>query len=71
MAQGPLPGIFAKLDSQQRKYFTGRPTDDIDPSLPAGTLHNGGSVQSAPVTIGSADFTIRGSMDALIRFDDG
>ena len=69
--QGPFPGIFAKLDSQQRKYFTGRPTDDIDPSLPAGTLHNGGRVQSAPVTIGSVDFTIRGSMDALIRFDDG
>ena len=69
--QRPFPGIFAKLDSQQRKYFTGRPTDDIDPSLPAGTLHNGGRVQSAPVTIGSVDFTIRGSMDALIRFDDG
>ena len=69
--QGPFPGIFAKLDSQQRKYFTGRPTTDIDPVLPAGTLHNGGRVQSAPVTIGNVDFTIRGNMDALIRFDDG
>ena len=69
--QGPFPGIFAKLDSQQRKYFTGRPTTDIDPTLPAGTLHNGGRVQSAPVTIGKVDFTIRGNMDALIRFDDG
>ncbi len=69
--QGPFAGIFAKLDSQQRKYFTGRPTTDIDPALPAGTLHNGGRVQSAPVTIGNVDFTIRGSMDALIRFDDG
>ncbi len=69
--QGPFPGIFAKLDSQQRKYFTGRPTTDIDPSLPAGTLHNGGRVQSAPVAIGKVNFTIRGSMDALIRFDDG
>ena len=69
--QGPFAGIFAKLDSQQRRYFTGRPTTDIDPALPAGTLHNGGRVQSTPVTIGNVDFTIRGSMDALIRFDDG
>ena len=69
--QGPFPGIFAKLDSQQRRYFTDRPTSDVDPGLPPGTLHNGGRVQSAPHTIGGVDFTIRGSMDALLRFDDG
>ena len=69
--QGPFPGIFAKLDSQQRRYFTDRSTSDVDPGLPPGTLHNGGRVQSAPHTIGGVDFTIRGSMDALLRFDDG
>ena len=69
--QGPFPGIFAKLDSQQRRYFTDRSTSDIDPTLPPGTLHNGGRVQSAPHTIGGVDFTIRGSMDALLRFDNG
>ncbi len=69
--QKPFAGIFAKLDSQQRRYFTGRSTSDIDPTLPPGTLHNGGRVQSAPHTIGGVDFTIRGSMDALLRFDDG
>ena len=69
--QGPFPGIFAKLDSQQRRYFTNRSTSDIDPTLPPGTLHNGGRVQSAPHTIGGVDFTIRGSMDALLRFDNG
>ena len=69
--QGPFPGIFAKLDSQQRRYFTDRSTSDIDSTLPLGTLHNGGRVQSAPHTIGGVDFTIRGSMDALLRFDDG
>ena len=69
--QGPFPGIFAKLDSQQRRYFTDRPTTDVDASLPPGTLRNGGRVQSAPHTIGGVDFTIRGSMDALLRFDDG
>ena len=69
--QGPFPGIFAKLDSQQRKYYSGRPTSAIDPSLSAGTLHNGGRVQSAPATIGNVDFTIRGRMAALIRFDAG
>ena len=69
--QGPFPGIFAKLDSQQRRYFTDRSTSDIDPILPPGTLHNGGRVQSAPHTIGGVDFTIRGSMDALLRFDNG
>ena len=69
--QRPFPGIFAKLDSQQRRYFTDRSTSDVDPTLPPGTLHNGGRVQSAPHTIGGVDFTIRGSMDALLRFDDG
>ena len=69
--QGPFPGIFAKLDSQQRRYFTDRSTADVDAGLPPGTLHNGGRVQSAPHTIGGIDFTIRGSMDALLRFDDG
>ena len=69
--QGPFPGIFAKLDSQQRRYFTDRPTSDVDPGLPPGTLHNGGRVQSAPHAIGGVDFIIRGSMDALLRFDDG
>ena len=69
--QGPFPGIFAKLDSQQRRYFADRPTSDVDDGLPPGTLHNGGRVQSAPRTIGGVDFTIRGSMDALLRFDDG
>ena len=69
--QGPFPGIFAKLDSQQRRYFTDRPTSDVDPGLPPGTLHNGGRVQSAPHAIGGVEFTIRGNMDALLRFDDG
>ena len=69
--QGPFPGIFAKLDSQQRRYFTNRSASDVDPTLPPGTLHNGGRVQSAPHAIGGVDFTIRGSMDALLRFDDG
>ena len=69
--QRPFAGIFAKLDSQQRRYFTDRATSDIDPTLPPGTLHNGGRVQSAPHTIGGVDFTIRGSMDALLRFDNG
>ena len=69
--QRPFAGIFAKLDSQQRRYFTDRSTSDIDPTLPPGTLHNGGRVQSAPPAIGGVDFTIRGSMDALLRFDNG
>ena len=69
--QGPFPGIFAKLDSQQRRYFTDRPASDVHPDLPRGILCNGGRVESAPHTIAGVDFTIRGSMDALLRFDDG
>ena len=69
--QGPFPGIFAKLDSQQRRYFAGRSTADVHPDLPPGTLHNGGRVESAPHTVAGIDLFIRGSMDALIRFDDG
>jgi len=68
---GPFPGIFAKLDSQQRRYFTGRSTADIDSALASGVIENGGRVESAPISVGSVDFTLRGNMDALIRFDDG
>lgn len=67
----PFPGIFAKLDSQQRRYFTGRSTADIDSALASGVIENGGRVESAPVSVGGIDFTLRGNMDALIRFDDG
>ena len=67
----PFPGIFSKLDSYQTRYFTGRPTSDVDSSLPPGTLHNGTRVRSVPLTVDGVDFVIRGSMDALIRFDDG
>ena len=67
----PFPGIFSKLDSYQRRYFTGRPTSDVDSSLPPGTVHNGTRVRSTPLTVDGVDFVIRGSMDALIRFDDG
>ena len=69
--KGLFAGIFAKLDSQQRRYFSGRSTADIDSSLPAGVIENGGRVESAPISVGSVDFTLRGNMDALIRFDDG
>ena len=69
--QGPFPGIFAKLDSQQRRYFTDRPTADVHPDLPSGTLHNGGRVESTPHAVAGIDFIIRGNMDALLRFDDG
>ena len=67
---GPFPGIFSKLDSQQRRYFTDRPTSDFDPSLAPGIIHNGGWVESCPHTTGGTSFYLRGSMDALIRFDD-
>jgi len=67
----PFPGIFAKLDSQQRAYFDGLPSSAIDPALPPGTIRNGGRVKSAPYSFGGLDFVIGGSMDALINFDDG
>ena len=50
---GPFPGIFAKLDSQQRRYFTGRSTADIDSALASGVIENGGRVESAPISVDS------------------
>lgn len=68
---GPFPGLFSALDRQQRAYFEEKSTQAFDQSLPSGTIHDGGRVKSAPYTVDGIDFVISGSMDALIRFDDG
>ena len=67
----PFPGLFSALDRQQRAYFEEKSTQAFDQSLPSGTIHDGGRVKSAPYTVDGIDFVISGSMDALIRFDDG
>ena len=67
----PFPGIFSRLDRQQRDYYDGKPTSVIDPSLPAGVIRNAKGVMSQPFQHNGATLTIKGTLDAIAEFDDG
>jgi hypothetical protein len=67
----PFPGIFARLDRQQRAYFDGKPTTVIDPGLPPGVVRNAAGVVSKPFVHNGVALTIRGTLDAVAELDDG
>ena len=52
----PFPGIFGKIDRLMKEYYEGRPTADLDPTLPAGRVRFGEKwVESVPVTLPGHD----------------
>ena len=61
----PFPGIFSRLDRQQRDYFDGKPLSVLDSSLPPGTIRNASGVKSEPFVHGGVALTIRGVLDAI------
>lgn len=70
----PMPAVFNKIDSIMKRYFAGKPTSEIAPELPAGTVAFGEKqVESAPIhSMGSKSTCfIRGRFDCVVRFDDG
>ena len=67
----PFPGIFSRLDRQQRDYYDGKPTSVIDPSLPAGVIRNAKGVMSQPFEHNGVTLTIKGTLDAIAELDDG
>ncbi len=67
----PFPGIFSRLDRQQRHYYDGKPTSVIDSSLPAGVIRNAAGVLSAPFEHNGVTLTIKGTLDAIAELDDG
>ena len=67
----PFPGIFSRLDRQQRAYYNGESSKLIDDSLPSGIIRNASGVKSAPFHHDGVELTIKGTLDAIIEFDDG
>jgi PD-(D/E)XK nuclease superfamily protein len=69
----PFPSVFSRMDTQQKAYFVGRSTAEVDPTLPAGILIDGSRVQSRELSLPGHENTLRlsGITDTLIAFNDG
>jgi hypothetical protein len=70
-----MPGIFQRIDHAMKREFTGRRTEDLLPHLPPGKLAYGSRfVTSRPLRLRRLPhitFTLRGRVDAGVRFDNG
>lgn len=69
----PMPKMFIKVDSLNKKYFAGRGTADVASTLPAGTIEFGDKwVESVPITVPGHDGScyIRGKFDSAIHFEN-
>jgi hypothetical protein len=70
----PFPSIFGTIDHLMKAHYAGRPTSDLDPSLPPGFVSVSEQwVESIPITLPGHNLScfLRGKYDALIGFDDG
>lgn len=70
----PFPSIFGTIDRLMKAHYAGRPTTDIDPSLPPGFVSVSEQwVESIPITLPGHSLScfVRGKYDAIIGFDDG
>jgi len=67
----PFPGIFSRLDRQQRAYYDNQPSSLIDASLPNGTIKNAAGIRSVPFVHDGIELTVKGTLDAIIEFKDG
>jgi len=70
----PFPSIFGAIDRLMKAQFAGRPTSDLDPSLPPGIVTISEKwVESLPISLPGHDLScfLRGKIDAMIGFDDG
>ena len=70
----PFPAIFGTIDRLMKAHFAGRPTTDLDPSLPPGNVSVSEQwIESVPVVLPDHAMScfLRGKFDALINFDDG
>jgi hypothetical protein len=70
----PFPSIFGTIDRLMKAHFAGRPSSDLDPSLPPGLVSVSEQwIESVPITLTghSLNCFLRGKFDALIGFNDG
>lgn len=72
--RGSFPAIFGKMANLTSDFYQDKPTSEISPDLPPGTIKfKEKYVKSAPISVSgiSAQAFIRGRFDAVIEFDDG
>lgn len=70
----PFPAIFGAIDRLMKAHYAGRPSSDLDLSLPPGVIDVSENwVESLPITFPGHILSIflRGKIDALIGFEDG
>jgi len=70
----PFPAIFGTIDRLMKEYFEGRPTTELDASLPAGQVRFGEQwVESGPLPLTGHTLQayIKGKFDSVVAFDDG
>jgi len=69
-----MPGIFSRIDSILKRYFSGMSTAEVSPTLPPGTVAFGEKwVESSPLRVPGRQSTcfVRGKVDSILRFQDG
>ncbi len=70
----PFPAIFGTIDRLMKAHYAGRPTSDLDPSLPLGFVSVSEQwVESIPINLPGHHLScfVRGKYDAVLGFDDG
>ena len=70
----PFPAIFGAIDRLMKAQYAGRPSSDLDPSLPPGLISVTEQwIESIPISLPGHPLScfLRGKLDALIGFDDG
>ncbi len=70
----PFPSIFGAIDRAMKDYYGGRPTSDLDPTLPPGRILPGENwVESGLIEVPgcSARCYFKGKYDTVLSFDDG
>jgi len=70
----PFPSIFGTIDRLMKAHYAGRPTCDLEPTLPPGYISVSEQwVESVPILLPGHRLScfLRGKYDALIGFDNG
>ena len=70
----PLPSVFTKIASLLKDHYDGKPTKELHPDLPPGTVRYGEKyVRSNPIQLPNHKATcfIKGRFDIVVEFEDG
>ena len=70
----PLPSVFSKMAGLLKDHYDGKPTKELHPDLPPGTVKYGEKyVRSNPIQLPNHTATcfISGRFDIVVEFEDG